>query len=315
MKTLELEIADLCNEKCLHCYQPEKKEKGFLKDLDKLDRMFTEFGKIGFIHVVITGGEPLLHPEFKEICKLAQKNRYLISIKTNGTLIDDEMTEFFKELKPRTVEMSLYSADKEEHEFITQVSGSFDKTMEGIKKLKNAEIKCSVMTPVLKGINHWKELFYLMKEMGVPWGCSQNIHSSFDERAEVEEFKGTSESYLDFLEFVNGLEGQEIKNSDDLCFKECQGGASTVCVAPDYSARACIPFPEAAGIYLSGNAEELLKKARTQLEERFAKLECHKCELVKYCNPCPAHMKIVDGVGMCEQTKKEYVKAYLRFFG
>ncbi|HQO92012.1 MAG TPA: hypothetical protein PLX56_06770, partial [bacterium] len=146
-------------------------------------------------------------------------------------------------------------------------------------------------------------------------GCSQNIHSSFDERAEVEEFKGTSESYIDFLEFVNELEGQKINNVDNLCFKECQGGVSNICVAPDYSVRVCISFPETAGIYTGGNAEELLKKARTQLEERFAKLECHNCELVKYCNPCPANMKIVDGVGICEQTKKEYVKAYLKFFG
>lgn len=314
MKTLELEITDFCNEKCTHCYHPEHKEKWFLKDIDKLDMLLKEFGDIGFIHLVITGGEPLLHPEFKEICKLAQKNRYLISVKTNGTLVDDALVEFFKGLKPRTVEVSLYSADSKEHDNITQIPGSFDKTTEGIKKLKNGGVKCSVMTPVLNGIKHWKELFKLMKEVGVPWGCSQNIHSSFDERLEVEELKGTSESYIDFLEFVNGLENQEIKNSDDLCFKECQGGVSTVCIAADYSVRACIPFPEIAGIYAGGNAEELLKKARTQLEERFSKLECHNCELVKYCNPCPAHMKIVDGVGICEQTKKEYVEAYLKFF-
>ena len=96
MKTLELEITDFCNEKCTHCYHPEHKEKWFLKDLEKLNRMLAEFGNIGFMHVVVTGGEPLLHPEFKEICKLAQKNRYLISVKTNGTLVDDALVEFFK---------------------------------------------------------------------------------------------------------------------------------------------------------------------------------------------------------------------------
>ena len=295
MKTLELEITDLCNEKCLHCYHPEHKDKGFIKDLEKLERMLTEFGDLGFIHVVITGGEPLLHPDFKAICTIAQKHRYLISVKTNGMLVDDDVTEFFQELKPKTVEFSLYSADKDEHDKITQVAGSFDSTLRGIRLLNEHGVKISVMTPVLKGIKRWKELFKLMKEMNVPWGCSQNIHSSFDERAEVENFKGTTDSYFDFLQFVNGLENQEIKNIDDLCFKECEGGISTVCVAPDYSVRACIPFPDSAGIYTGGNCEELLKKARKQLEERFAKLECHSCELVKYCNPCPAHMKIGDG--------------------
>lgn len=315
MKSLALELTDNCNEKCLHCYHPEHKKKGFLKNLALLDEMLKEFGELGFIGITITGGEPLLHPEFKEICELAQKNRYLISIKTNGTLVNDDLVEFFKELKPHIVEFSLYSADRKEHDYITQIPGSFEKTMSGIKMLKENGVKVSAMTPVLKGIKYWKELFELMKEIDIPWGCSQNIHSSFDERLEVEQFKGTLESYLDFLKFVNEHEDQKIENIDNLCFKECGGGISSVCVAPDYSIRACISYPDSAGIYTSGNAEKLLKRARTQLEERFAKLECHNCDLVKYCNPCPAHIKIVDGVGVCEQTKKEYVKAYLKFFG
>jgi radical SAM protein with 4Fe4S-binding SPASM domain len=314
MKDIALEITDLCNEKCLHCYHPEHKKKGYIKDLDKIDQMFAEFGELGFLYLTLTGGEPLLHPQFKEICKLAQKNRYLISIKTNGTLIDDDMVQFFKDLKPKTVEFSVYSADPKEHDYITQIPGSFEKTMEGIKKLKNGGVKCSVMTPVLNGIKHWKEFLPIMSELQIPWGCGKNVFSSFDERVEVEQFKGDHSHYLDFLEFINSHENQQIENIDDRCLRACGGGTSTVCVAPDYSVRACISYPDSAGIYVGGNAEELLKKARKQLEERFAKLECHSCELVKYCNPCPAHMKIVDGIGMCEKTKKEYVKAYLKFF-
>jgi len=314
MKDISLEITDLCNEKCTHCYHPEHKKKGHIKDLDKLDRMLAEFGDLEFMFLMITGGEPLLHPEFKEICKLAQKNRYLISVKTNGTLIDDALVEFFKELKPRTVEVSLYSADPQEHDLITQIPGSFEKSMNGLKKLKKAGVKCSVMTPVLRGIRHWKELLPVMNELQIPWGCGKNIFSSFDDRVEVEQFKGDESHYLDFFEFINTHESQLIENVEDRCFGACGAGKTTVCVAPDYSVRACISYPDSAGIYTGGNAEELLKKARKQLEERFAKLECHDCELVKYCNPCPAHMKIVDGVGICEQTKKEYVKAYLKYF-
>ena len=48
MKSLSLEITDLCNEKCLHCYHPEHKKKGHIKDLDKLDQMLAEFGELGF---------------------------------------------------------------------------------------------------------------------------------------------------------------------------------------------------------------------------------------------------------------------------
>jgi MoaA/NifB/PqqE/SkfB family radical SAM enzyme len=314
MKTLELEITDSCNEKCLHCFHCEIRKNKFIKNLDKLDKMLGEFGDLGFMQLIITGGEPLLHPQFKEICKLAQKNRYLISVKTNGTLIDDGLVEFFKELKPKSIVFSIYSADQNEHDSITQTPGSFQETIKNLITLKENSIKVAVLVPVLKGINKWKEVAEIMKDLDIKVGFGYNIQSSFDYRDEVEQFKGDFDYYLDFFEFINKFEDQKKNNIEEKCFKACKGAILTAAVAPDYSVRACISYPDSAGIYTGGNAEELLKKARTQLEERFAKLECHNCELVKYCNPCPAHMKIVDGVGICEQTKKEYVKAYLKYF-
>ncbi len=315
MKALSLEITNTCNEKCRHCYQPENSGKQFISDLELLNKMFAELSESGFIFLSLTGGEPLLHPEFKEICLLAQKNRYIISVKTNGVLINNDLAQFLKKLKPSSVEVSLYSADPEEHDFITCVKGSFNASVEGIMALKKHNVKVSVMTPVLNGIKKWKELLPVMKNMGVPWSCSPNIRSSFDERDEVEQFRGDSSYHLDFFEFINGHENQKKLNLENKCFKECGGGISTICVAPDYSVRACLSYPGSVGIYTGGNAKELLSKARKQLEERFAKLECHQCGLVKYCDPCPAHLKIVDGVGKCDPAKKEFVKAYLKFFG
>ncbi|MGI6395443.1 MAG: radical SAM/SPASM domain-containing protein [bacterium] len=314
MKTLELEITNSCNEKCLHCYHPQNREVKFLKNLPLLDKALSEFGELGFIFLTVTGGEPLLHPEFREICKLAQKHRYLINIKTNGTLIDESFAQFFKEVIPSSVEVSLYSADKSEHDFITQVEGSFEQAMDGVKILKENGVRISVMTPLLKGIKQWKELYDLMEKMDVPWGCSPNVNSSFDNRAEVEKFKGDYESYLDFLQFVTKYESQKVENIDSLCFKECGGGVEMICIAPDYSTRPCISFPESVGIYEEGKGAELLKKAETALKERFAKLECHNCELVKHCGPCPAHLQIVNNTGICDSSKRDYALAKKHFY-
>lgn len=311
---LSLEITNSCNELCRHCYHPEKRNSEFLTDIELLDKMLAEFGELGFMFLTITGGEPLLHPKFKEICELSQKNRYIISIKTNGTLITNEIVEFFRKLKPNTVEISLYSADPDEHDHITGIIGSWAKSMESVHLLKRNGVKVSVMTPVLKSVKKWTELYELMKKAGIPWSCSPNIHSSLDEREQVEKFKGTFEGHLRFLEFVNRYENQKITNIDDLCFKQCGGGETVACIGSDFSVRPCISYPEKAGIYKEGNTLELLKLAKDLLIKRFNLLECHNCDLVKFCSPCPAHIKIVEGIGICEQTKKEYAKAYKQFF-
>jgi len=181
--------------------------------------------------------------------------------------------------------------------------------MESVHLLKRNGVKVSVMTPVLKSVKNWSKLHGLMKEKDIPWSCSPNIHSSFDERNEVEKFKGTFEDHLRFLEFANRHEDQKIANIDDMCFKQCSGGETVACIGPDLSVRACISFPEKAGIYEYGNASKLLKTARNQLLQRFSILECHNCDLVKFCSPCPAKIKIDNGVGICEQSRKEYAKA------
>lgn len=312
---LSVEITDSCNELCRHCYHPEKRKPAFLSDIVLLDKLFAEFGELGFMFLTITGGEPLLHPKFEEICKIAQKNRYAISLKTNGTLINAESVKFFQGLKPLNIEISLYSADDFEHDSVTRSQGSFSKSLDGIRKLKNGGVHVSVITPVINGIKNWTGLYSLMKESGVPWSCSPHIHSSFDERREIGQFKGTVQSHIEFLEFVNSHENQKIQNIDELCFTECGGGDAVACIGPDFSIRACISFPLKAGFYKEGKAAELLQTARAQLKKRFALLECHDCELVKYCKPCPAKIKVTDCGSECDISRKNYAEALKQIYG
>lgn len=309
MKTIQLEVTGFCNEKCRHCYHSENRNSTEIENLFLLEKMLVEFGELGFISITITGGEPLLHPGFREICTLSQKNRYVISVKTNGTLIDDGMVKFFKELKPLDVVVSIYSADKIEHDYITQIPGSFERSMTGIRKLKNAGVKCSVMTPVLKGVTGWKELFLLTKQMGIPWSCSPHIHSSFDERPEIEQFKGSVESHREFIEFIDKHENRIIQNTENFCFQECQGGDSVICIGTDFSIRACVSFPEKAGVYTGGNASLLLSESRKQLKQRFSLLNCADCKLLKFCSPCPAKIKVTEHGSECDTSRKNYAIA------
>lgn len=314
-KHLALEITNQCNEKCRHCYHPLGKDKLlFLSDLDLLDRFLKEFGDLGFMFLTITGGEPLLNPYFEQICKIAQKNRFIISIKTNGTLITENTAIFLQTLKPETVDISIYSADPKEHDFITKMPGSFEKSMNGLKILKDHGVKVSAITPVIFKLKKWKDLYKLMNSFNIPWSCSPNVHSSVDERDEVESFKGTYEDYCDFFQFISKYENQKVFNESEACFKICGAGQNICCAGADLSIRACISFPEKAGIYTVGKGKQLLEIARDHVKKRFLLLGCEKCDMSIFCAPCPAKIKIVGGIGICEKTKKDYALAFKDFY-
>ena len=95
-----MELTFRCNNLCKHCYcgaapddagqiQREMSTASVLRLIDELVDM-------GCLWFLITGGEPMLRPDFREIYLHAKKRGLLVIIFTNGTLIDDEMAAFLK---------------------------------------------------------------------------------------------------------------------------------------------------------------------------------------------------------------------------
>jgi len=314
LRTLDLEITSFCNEKCTHCYHPLDIEKKMLTDLDLLDRMLKEFAEMNFIYISLTGGEPLLHPKFKEIFKIAQKHRYIVSVKTNGTLINDDIATFFERSKPEMIDVSIYSADSQEHDAVTCVKGSFKSSVKGLKILKDHGVKCKIMTPVVKGVSKWKDVYSLARSLGVSWSSSANIFPSFDKRPAVEELVNLRKDHMEFLKFVQELEDQKREVVDNSCYKGCSAGLTKVSVDYDFNLKSCLAFANSIGKYSVGNGQELIIESRKKLEQLVEISECRECPYVKICSPCPAHLSVIGGKPQCDWRRKEYVKAYNDFF-
>lgn len=141
---LQWHITHLCNLRCKHCYQEEYNnhmpKEDFYHALDK----FTEFMKDkpwdGQIN--LTGGEPLLHPDFFEFATEIRKRKLRLAILTNGTLIDKETAAKIKALKPMFVQVSL-DGIKESHD-VVRGKGNFEKTLVGIDNLKREGVRVLV---------------------------------------------------------------------------------------------------------------------------------------------------------------------------
>lgn len=132
-----VELTRRCNLRCIHCYAGPAPAADAAAELSTADwhRLLDEVSHAGCLYLLLTGGEPLLRRDFREIYRHAKENGLLVTLFTNATLIDDAIADFFAEYPPRSIEISLYGAGPAVHDAITGVPGSFQEGLKGIQRL------------------------------------------------------------------------------------------------------------------------------------------------------------------------------------
>ena len=142
-----------CNLSCRHCYIRDNSAKNELTTRE-IFRILDEITDAGCLYLLITGGEPLLRPDFKAIYTYARKKGLIVSLFTNGTLIDEETTLLLKKYLPFSVEITLYGASPETYESFTGTRGTYESCMNGIKLLVKHNIPLSLKTMLTTGNKH-----------------------------------------------------------------------------------------------------------------------------------------------------------------
>lgn len=83
-----VEITNICNLKCSFC--PGTKRKKEYISLEKFEVILKKLqGKIEYLYLHLMG-EPLLHPNFKDILSVCEKYGFKVIITTNGTLLNTQ---------------------------------------------------------------------------------------------------------------------------------------------------------------------------------------------------------------------------------
>ncbi len=148
LRYLEFQITDRCNLRCRHCYVGD----GLHQDLpyEKILKVLKEFEEIQGLRLLISGGEPLLHPRFWEINEILRDYAFRSILLSNGTLISREVAQ---RLRIHEVQVSL-DGMKEGHESI-RGEGTFEKVLKAIDILQEANMRVSVATMIHR--NNMKE--------------------------------------------------------------------------------------------------------------------------------------------------------------
>ena len=151
--TVNLELTELCNVKCRHCYNPWRDESMGEISLDeiKLNLIIKKLSEARVFHVILTGGEPMSNFEIliKAIKKLRDQD-ITVSCNSNLILADEKKTKHLFEAGLDNILTSFPSIDKKENDYIMQSKNSLDRIIRGIKACVSSGIRVSANMVILR---------------------------------------------------------------------------------------------------------------------------------------------------------------------
>ena len=130
LRSIHIEIANACNERCVHCYIPNEYKNDVINS-DLFYRIIEEGRRMNIIHVTLSGGEPLLHKDILGFLKKCRELELSVNVLSNLTLLTDDIVSEMKKNSLLSVQVSLYSMDATVHDAITKLKGTFEKTKAG----------------------------------------------------------------------------------------------------------------------------------------------------------------------------------------
>jgi MoaA/NifB/PqqE/SkfB family radical SAM enzyme len=169
LNDVTLELTYACNLDCFFCYN-DRDKPGKPLSLAQYETLLRDLAGMQTMFLMLTGGEPMIHPHFFEIGRLTKELGFVVRIRTNGHSLTRAMAKRVRdEVMPYVVEVSLHGATAEVHDQQTRVAGSFERLVKNIASATDEGLRISVVsTPTSWNEHQIEEMFALCDKLGVP---------------------------------------------------------------------------------------------------------------------------------------------------
>lgn len=308
IRNLQIELTDMCNERCVHCYLPNsKKDKSLALDFATVERVLRQYRAYGGLKVIFSGGEILLHKQLRQILELCRELNLMILLQTNLLALTQNEIIWLKEIGVFNIQVSLYSTNREIHDSITTLTGSHDITFRNIKLLRDHNIPMMISCPVMNwNLSTVKELkniadslniniYFDITMMAQCDGDSQNLLTriNLSDIYDILKFMLETDKYL-----MNQI--REAESEEDLLSKMfarrklmCDILSNTLCIDSNGNYYPCpgwngmvlgnIASSSISDIWNSDKANILRTTQKTCFEK------CRHCNLQNFCDMCAVY--------------------------
>ncbi len=169
-------ITKKCNFKCKHCYSESTGETDVAElSLSEIKDTIKQMKALKVPVVLLSGGEPLMHPHIFEIIEAVRKAGMRISLSTNGSLITKEVALRLKELGVSYVGISLDGIGAVNDHF-RGVEGAFEAAVRGIRNCEGVGQKVGLrMTVHTENVYQVPEVLSFMETEGIKRICFYHL--------------------------------------------------------------------------------------------------------------------------------------------
>lgn len=319
---MHIELTDSCNVNCFHCYnywkhddcKANKKCNNITED--QIGSILNKAIDSGVNKILFTGGEPFINRKTLYSGMEIVKNRedIVVCINSNGTLITEDDAIFFAD---RGINGFLISVMGSEliHDSISNVEGSFKKTINGIKLLKKHNIFVSTNMVVSKiNKDYVYETAKYLDSLGVDVFCATPIvppdRRSIDYMLTGEEVKNLLRTLLkikkdfnyddvDVLEPIARCLFTEEEDDEFTYFfgkRFCSAGITSCTVSSDGTIRPCTNSGDTYGNILSEDLKDIWGRMSFWASPQILEDSCKKCLANIICEGgCRVSSKIITG--------------------
>ncbi len=306
----EIALTYRCNLSCRFCYagckctkKPDSREMTTeqVRRVLEIIRRDAEVPSVSW-----TGGEPTLRDDLVELTRHATGLGMRVNLITNGTNITSELAKSLKDAGLRSAQVSLEGPNAEVHDSLTQVSGAFDRTLDGIAILRKVGIHVHTNTTVNRvNAPHLRGIVALAKGLGldrlsmnmvIPCGSAPDtdVTITYTEMADLvgEVRKVARELGIEFMWYSPTPYCIFNPIAARLGGKSCAACDGLLSVAPNGDVLPCSSVPKSVGNLLKKRFDKVWnsRKALYWRGKRFAKRVCRKCEQFDLCTgACPIY--------------------------
>ena len=310
------ELTPFCNFECVMCYvrlnQEQAKQQGKMLRAADWIAIAKQAKEIGMLNLCLTGGEIFTHPDFWEIYSELNQMGFLITLLTNGYLIDETVIEKFKECgAPFCIKMTLYGASDETYWRTCHCHDGFSKVSKAVQLLQEANIPVKMTATIVKeNMEDLQEIYRFARERGVSMQHTISV---------VKSARGVSntaeESRLSMCDFPEELTLDTLEKNKfpDLNspFAWCASHGVSFWMTWNGHMQLCA-FMNQPYVLYSGDLNADWRALDERLNALCSPKECGSCEWRSFCQRCPGALCAESGdpekvdSGLCNIAKRLY---------